>query len=147
MVYPTLLLLMRTPRLPVVDWTDDLADLNELVRFAERRNLVSARVPSHFKPSLLNLRRRITEVFPRLDCLDCLTLKIGAMSFPELSTTSYKPTLPNIPEEQRPQHATYWRFWFAIMRYPVTTCPEYYDFQMTWWNLKLGHGYSLQRRF
>jgi len=47
---------MRTPRLPVVEWTDtpaDLADLNGLVRFAERRNLVSARVPSHFKRSLL----------------------------------------------------------------------------------------------
>jgi hypothetical protein len=29
-----------------------LADLNGLVRFAERRNLVSARVPSHFKRSL-----------------------------------------------------------------------------------------------
>jgi len=28
------------------------ADLNGLVRFAERRNLVSARVPSHFKSSL-----------------------------------------------------------------------------------------------
>jgi hypothetical protein len=27
-------------------------DLNELVLFAERRNLVSARVPSHFKRSL-----------------------------------------------------------------------------------------------
>jgi hypothetical protein len=43
---------MRTPRLPVVDWTDALADLNGLVRFAESRNLVSARVPSHFKRSL-----------------------------------------------------------------------------------------------
>jgi hypothetical protein len=30
--------LMRTPRLPVVDWTDAPADLNGLVRFAERRN-------------------------------------------------------------------------------------------------------------
>jgi len=39
---------MRTPWLPVVDWTDAPADLNGLVRFAERRNLVSARVPSHF---------------------------------------------------------------------------------------------------
>jgi hypothetical protein len=28
------------------------ADLNGLVLFAERRNLVSARVPSHFKHSL-----------------------------------------------------------------------------------------------
>ena len=48
MVYPALLPLMRTPRLPAVDWTDAPADLNGLVRFAERRNLVSARVPSHF---------------------------------------------------------------------------------------------------
>ena len=47
-VYPALLPLMGTPRLPVVDRTDAPADLNGLVRFAERRNLVSARVPSHF---------------------------------------------------------------------------------------------------
>ena len=51
-MYPALLPLMRTPRLPVVDWTDAPADLNGLVRFAERRNLVSAREPSHFKRSL-----------------------------------------------------------------------------------------------
>jgi hypothetical protein len=38
----------RTPRLPVVDWTGAPADLNGLFRFAERRNMVSARVPSHF---------------------------------------------------------------------------------------------------
>jgi hypothetical protein len=43
---------MHTPRLPVVDWTDAPADLNGLVRFGERQNLVSARVPSHFKRSL-----------------------------------------------------------------------------------------------
>jgi len=47
-VYPALLPLTRTPRLPVVDWTDAPADLNGLVPWAERRNLVSARVPSHF---------------------------------------------------------------------------------------------------
>ena len=52
MVYPALLPLMRTPRLPAVDWTDVPADLNGLVRFAERRNLVSACVPSRFKRSL-----------------------------------------------------------------------------------------------
>jgi hypothetical protein len=52
MVYPALIPLMRTPRLPVVDRTDAPADLNGLVRLAERRNLVSARVPSHFKRSL-----------------------------------------------------------------------------------------------
>ena len=46
MVYPALLPLMRTPRLPVVHWTDTPADLNGLVRLGERQNLVSARVPS-----------------------------------------------------------------------------------------------------
>jgi hypothetical protein len=51
-VYPALLPLMRTPRLPAVDWTDAPADLIGLVRFGERRSLVSARVPSHFKRSL-----------------------------------------------------------------------------------------------
>ena len=51
-VYLELLPLMRTPRLPVVDRNDAPADLNGLVRFTERRNLVSARVPSHFKRSL-----------------------------------------------------------------------------------------------
>jgi hypothetical protein len=53
MVYRALLPLMRTPRLPVVDCTDAPADLNGLARFAERRNLFSARVPSHFKHSIL----------------------------------------------------------------------------------------------
>jgi len=51
-----LLPLMRTPRLPVVDWTDASADLNGLVRFAERRNLVSVRVPSHFKRVLPHIQ-------------------------------------------------------------------------------------------
>ena len=43
-----LLPLMRTTRLPVVDWTDAHANLNGLVRFTVRLNLFSARVPSHF---------------------------------------------------------------------------------------------------
>ena len=45
-VYPALLKLMRTPRLPAVDWTDTPNDLNGLVRFGEWRNLVSACMPS-----------------------------------------------------------------------------------------------------
>jgi len=53
MVYPALLPLTLTPRLPAVDLTDTPADLNGLVRFAERQNLVSARVSSRFKRSLL----------------------------------------------------------------------------------------------
>ena len=67
MVYPALLPLMRTPRLPVVDGTDAPADLNGLVRFGERRNLVSARVPSHFKRSLdtgIGVSGAIVEVGP-----------------------------------------------------------------------------------
>ena len=40
-------------RLPVFDLNDAPADLNGLVRFGERRNLFSARVPSRFKSSLL----------------------------------------------------------------------------------------------
>jgi hypothetical protein len=52
MVYPALLPLMRTPRLSVVDRTDAPADFNGLVRFAGRRNVVSARVPSHFNRPL-----------------------------------------------------------------------------------------------
>ena len=36
-----------TPRKSVLDWTDTPADINGLVRFAGRPNLVSARVPSH----------------------------------------------------------------------------------------------------
>jgi hypothetical protein len=39
----------HTSAVPAVDWTDTpSAELNGLVRLAERRNLVSARVPSHF---------------------------------------------------------------------------------------------------
>ena len=45
-VYPALLKLIRTPQLPAIDWTDAPTDLNGLVRFEERWNLVSARVPS-----------------------------------------------------------------------------------------------------
>jgi hypothetical protein len=62
MIYPALLPLMRTPRLLVVDRTEAPADLNGLVRFAERRNLVSALVPSHFKwpiPTLLLVSLRM----------------------------------------------------------------------------------------
>jgi len=51
-VYPELLTLMCAPRLPAVDWTDAPADLNGLVRFGERRNLVSASVPSRFKRTI-----------------------------------------------------------------------------------------------
>jgi hypothetical protein len=52
LVYPALLLLMRTPRLSAVDLTDAPANLNGLARFGQRQNLVSAHVLSRFKRSL-----------------------------------------------------------------------------------------------
>ena len=52
MVYPALVLLMHTARLPVVDRTDAPTDLNGLVRFVGRQNVVSARAPSQFKRGL-----------------------------------------------------------------------------------------------
>jgi len=55
MVYPALLQQMRTLRVPVVNWTDAPANLNGLVHFAEKWNLVSVRVPSHFNWSLPNV--------------------------------------------------------------------------------------------
>jgi hypothetical protein len=60
--------LMCTPRLWVVEWTDTPDDLNGLVRFAERRNLVSAHVPSHFERSLFILGaswNRVVNATPR----------------------------------------------------------------------------------
>ena len=66
---------MRTPRLPAVDWTDARADLNGLVRFAERRNLVSARVPSHFKRSLPE--QMIGPDRANLFCSVCVTMLLS----------------------------------------------------------------------
>ena len=54
-VYPALLKLMPAPRLPAVDWTDAPTDLNGLLHFGERRNLVSARVPSRFARAIVML--------------------------------------------------------------------------------------------
>ena len=56
-VYPALLKLMGTPRLPAVDWTDAPTDLNGLVCFGERRNLVSARMPSRSARAILLVNR------------------------------------------------------------------------------------------
>jgi len=52
-VYPALLKLMRTPRLPAIDRNDTPTDLNGLVRLGERRNVVSARVPSRSARGIL----------------------------------------------------------------------------------------------
>ena len=86
MVYPGLLPLMRTPRLPVVDWTDAPADLNGLVCFVERRNLVSAHVPSHFKRSLpfvLYGRKPVCVWLVRMPCV-CSTCLWDGLTFASL---------------------------------------------------------------
>ena len=66
-VYPALLKLMRTPRLPAVDWTDATTDLNGLVRFGERQNLVSARVPSRSARAITLRLNRHTQLTKKKD--------------------------------------------------------------------------------
>jgi hypothetical protein len=65
-VYPALLTLMRTPRLPAVDSTDAPADLNGLAHFGERRNLVSTRVPSRFKRTIGQNSRVLHPTFRKI---------------------------------------------------------------------------------
>ena len=75
MVYPALLPLMRTPRLPAVDRTDASDDLNGLVRFGERRVLVSARVPSRFNwPLLRNILLLVSSKNGTQFCVSLFTL-------------------------------------------------------------------------
>jgi hypothetical protein len=78
--------------MPVGDWTDAPAGLSGLVRFAPKRNLVSAREPSHFKRSLPRFRKNL---------LPPSTLKIWAETFYETlvsiyRTTRYQPTVMSI---------------------------------------------------
>jgi len=72
MVYPTLLPMMCTSQLPVVDWTDAHSDLNGLVRFAERRNLVSARITLHFNWPLPTATSNCSVVLYWPNCRDKL---------------------------------------------------------------------------
>jgi len=58
------------------------ADLNGLVRFAERRNLVSARVPSHFKRSLQTIKQHHIRSSQRCcrrtePLLECYAVSLG----------------------------------------------------------------------
>ena len=113
MVYPALLPLMRTPRLPVVDWTDASADLN--VRFAERRNLVSACVSSHFKrsqPLRIQLCRWVS-FSQRLEGTYCFHLqrmgpKRKNSCAPQLSDTASYPRTP-LSEPQISRPLTFWQ--------------------------------------
>jgi len=61
MVYPALLPLMRTPRLPVVDWTDaPRADLNGLVRFARKTKSGFCACAITFQTQTTHLFRDVT---------------------------------------------------------------------------------------
>ena len=80
-----LLPLMRTPRLPAVDWIEAPADLSGLVRFVERRNLVSARVLSHFKRSLpaLTIPGGVwVKICLRMFCVCVLTRRQSSCNWP-----------------------------------------------------------------
>ena len=91
-VYPALLTLMRTPRLPAVDWTDYPADLNGLVRLGGIRNVVSARVPSCSARALLtdNLRAAIGAAILTEQCIyTCRPLNISRFVAEYHCHTSY----------------------------------------------------------
>ena len=89
-VYPALLKLMRTPRLPAVDWTDAPTDLNGLVRFGERRNLVSARVPSRSAYFTVSDRSKVQKKFDKFPLYICIT---GANKMHHLSISFWNTTL------------------------------------------------------
>ena len=83
-LYPALLTLMRTPRLPAVDWTDSPADLNGLVRLGERRNVVSARVPSGSARASNHdewVSKRNDSTFDRLFCAFIIEVLVSDVSF------------------------------------------------------------------
>ena len=107
-VYPALLPLMRTPRLPAVDWTDAPTDLNGLVRFGERLNLVSARVPSRSARAVLQLMPwqvalEISNTTPWSRVLEKLIVcqLVTSLNFMELESLllcSHEPTTFSCPE-------------------------------------------------
>ena len=145
-VYPALLPLMRTPRLPAADWTDTPADKNGLARFAERPNLVSARVPPH---SIFTLPQSTyqyvipgiydSRLLPRsgwelrssgllrsewldsLPFLDSWPLKMGPIRRPETSVRNYHYSLRNNPDERSSlrtkKHSIY-----NTLQYVATPC-------------------------
>ena len=80
----------------IVERTDAPADLNGLVCFAERRNLVSARVPSHFKRSLQSSgHRRCSRFVQNYFCLnrDLSILKIIVITIDLLAKSSFMPSV------------------------------------------------------
>ena len=131
MVYPALLPLVRTPRPPVVDWTDAPADLNGLVRFAERRNLVSARVPSHFKrrdttvahPDIL----QHTTWLPHYSVLSVSTerracSRVGLQDNSSDSSGTVPPSCPAHFELCRPQNLSHPVGWYALYDVDCINC-------------------------
>jgi hypothetical protein len=154
MVYPALLPLMRTPRLPVVNWTDAPADLNGLVRFAERRNLVSARVPSHFNwplletKSLIQAMRCVVVIISSFD-IDCTTTshwdlsKIGAVETTSLNTIPITPpsilisSLPILVYSKWPHFRKFLHYvlYMKIFQIPIDYLMKNLFFQWVPWTL------------
>ena len=103
-MYPALLPLMRTPRLPVVDRTDAPANLNGLVRFAERRNPVSGRVPSHFNwPLLCN---RIFGVLLLLYCTLLFCVYFACHFYVQIYTAKHRSVKRKKMEEEMKEQKT-----------------------------------------
>ena len=73
-----------------LNWRLRRADLKGLVRFAERRNLVSARVPSHFKRSLQVLTPQAAA-----GALEIMFITVSLFSI-KISATFLRNLLPDI---------------------------------------------------
>ena len=89
--------LICTPQLPAVDWTDSPTDLNGLVHFSERPNLVSAHVPSRFKRAI-----------PLCACRSLLT---GESDFVLVTFLLLVPILPCEEWENACQAPYRWNTW------------------------------------
>jgi hypothetical protein len=116
LMYPALLTLMRTPRLPAVDWTDSPADLNGLVRLGERRNVVSARVPSGSARALQHSILCTFKYKKRVWVVYCYTSKLWSKQKPLVaigsratSPRSYVPQSSTIPTALKTVMETVWK--------------------------------------
>jgi hypothetical protein len=113
-VYPALLPLLCTTWLPVIYWTDAPADINGFVRFAERRNLFSALVPSHFRHSIIPYRGFGTNCcsHPQRSgfSLNSWHLKMGPIGFPNVDKVlPLLISLRNNPEQLSSHIQSGWR--------------------------------------
>ena len=102
MVYPLLLPLMRTPRLPVVDWTYAPCQFKWTRPFRRKTKSGSARVSSHFKRILLMMMQPPSICRTAIIMHRCWSILLNYWSKEALNT------LRNLKVSLRRRT---WRFW------------------------------------